>query len=424
MTQRLDVIVWILLAALLFFAPLANAPALRHLLAFGLILLLPAFVFRRRISLGTLLPFLPWVLMAFLSATWSVAPRKTLADALWSALAPTVCFLMAAHVRIPRVTNARLLPAWRLAPQMGFFLAVIAMSVAGAVSHLGLDVTLPGWLHATYPGRGVASTIAVAAIVTAVWLVASSFGMQSRSRLVESMGLVLIIVSIVLGSLGDNRMFWLACIAAMATVMLLSMKRMTAAGWMMIVVAMAIVATGIFYAFVVAKHGLVGLKDYRTIMLNTFVGDPRWVIWAEWLKLVAEQPFLGQGYGFRSLAMVGAMYIPKDIPGFDPSGSTHAHNVFLNVVAQTGLVGLVSYLAMLAALFKAGWQGLRKNPAARIASIAMLALLAGAIAKSLTDDFLFDPGGIVIWTLLGLFVREAGTFAKHETITDERIRTA
>lgn len=99
----------------------------------------------------------------------------------------------------------------------------------------------------------------------------------------------------------------------------------------------------------------VGLVDVRTIEVNdrTFAIVERLAHWYAAVGMFADFPWLGGGIG--NYAARYPMY--KLPPWDDPLG--HAHNIYLNFAAETGLVGLTAYLLFWAAALWLAWRAVR-----------------------------------------------------------------
>ncbi|MGH2544899.1 MAG: O-antigen ligase family protein, partial [Ardenticatenaceae bacterium] len=76
----------------------------------------------------------------------------------------------------------------------------------------------------------------------------------------------------------------------------------------------------------------VGITDQNFAVIE------RLAHWQAAYEMWADEPWLGQGVG-NYAAVYPAYYIP---PWEEPLG--HAHNLFLNTLAEAGLIGLVAYL--------------------------------------------------------------------------------
>ncbi|MEQ7873273.1 hypothetical protein ABDK56_04625 [Sphingomonas sp. ASV193] len=119
---------------------------------------------------------------------------------------------------------------------------------------------------------------------------------------------------------------------------------------------------------------------------HPFYPAVRWLAWSDALRLWAAHPLVGTG-------LTGG---PVSVDYLDPGGAWHnvtdAHDVYLNIAAQTGLVGLAG-LALLI-----GWVtvSLRGNGLGATLALAWLAAFA---AEGLTGSY---EDARHLWVLLGL----------------------
>jgi O-antigen ligase len=109
--------------------------------------------------------------------------------------------------------------------------------------------------------------------------------------------------------------------------------------------------------------------------------DDRIEIWRATPAMIAERPFLGAGHG--NFPDISPKFALSDVGGlaFD-----HAHNLFLNVAVELGLIGLAVLLVLLVLLFRASRRALadRSAPLYPLA-LAASASLAGVLVNSLTE---------------------------------------
>jgi O-antigen ligase len=97
--------------------------------------------------------------------------------------------------------------------------------------------------------------------------------------------------------------------------------------------------------------GVVLLPDmYRARIASITLGDSslrlRYAVWEEGLAMAAQRPLLGVGIGtFSEHHALGA-----------PAARRSSHNIFVEVLAETGVVGLLAYVWMLAAAGRALWR--------------------------------------------------------------------
>jgi O-antigen ligase len=112
--------------------------------------------------------------------------------------------------------------------------------------------------------------------------------------------------------------------------------------------------------------------------------------WVAALRMWEMQPWLGVGPGNYAV-----VYASVALPRWDdPLG--HAHNIYLNVLAETGIVGLLAFGFMWLAL--GGWvvrQALRpRDPFAHALAVGVAGVLAHLAAHSVFDN-LFVQGMVV-----------------------------
>ncbi|MGH9576686.1 MAG: O-antigen ligase family protein, partial [Terriglobales bacterium] len=124
--------------------------------------------------------------------------------------------------------------------------------------------------------------------------------------------------------------------------------------------------------------------------------DLRPRIWAAALEEWRKAPWLGQGFGREIAARQLRVLTPT---GGGHPDVLHAHNLFLNIVVQLGVVGLALFAAILTFTAREFVASLRE-PAAAPAGILGLSVLAGFLVKNLTDDFMHRHNALVFWAVI------------------------
>lgn len=146
--------------------------------------------------------------------------------------------------------------------------------------------------------------------------------------------------------------------------------------------------TGTLYELSGAMHG----------QLEDSFGSSRILIWRSVLALVPERPLLGGGPGTLALRleMSFSRYVPETGQTLS-SFVDNAHNEYLRLLADTGALGLLSYLALLLCAFA---RCLRRRGVRPVSSALLLSLVCYCI-----QDF-FGLGLCLVsplfWILLGL----------------------
>ena len=394
-----DLGVWAILTLLGVCAVLANAPAPRRVfLSLALLAWIVEWFQRSRIRSSSLL-FIPWLLVVLLSTTWSLAPMTTGVDALQEVISPIVAGLLASSLA-SRLEHRHLWWPFVLLAIAAFF------SVLGALhAHIGFWPSTPEWLAGAYAGRGVASTLGVFLSLVGVAFLALNWTRQTGTqRRLLFLGCCLLMLGLLMGTLGHNRMFWFALLIGLLPWLLLlgrgSLKRKLGLGGGLLVVFVA----GTIYSSYVAKTQFEPAAEQVVTQIGaSYASDPRWLLWQSWLPVVEERPLAGFGYGSRILPMIGTERVSTGSPALDVAAKHHAHNVLFNIVIQTGLAGLFCFLIALFGVWRLAFGDAQLAGSAAIKwRVAAISLLLGGLSKSMTDDFFWGPAGVVMWLLIGI----------------------
>lgn len=174
------------------------------------------------------------------------------------------------------------------------------------------------------------------------------------------------------GGLGEllslSRAAWLGLLAGLGVTSL--------AGRRTVVGLLVLVALGILVGLPAVAYGLVPaevterlaplsayftLPDprYEAIRPDNYAILERMAYWyAAWFMFV-DNPFRGVGPG-----NFGVSYERFAVRGWEtlPALATHAHNYYLNVLAETGIPGLIAHLGLLVGLLASGIGAIRTNP--------------------------------------------------------------
>ncbi|MEO8485359.1 MAG: O-antigen ligase family protein [Betaproteobacteria bacterium] len=200
----------------------------------------------------------------------------------------------------------------------------------------------------------------------------------------------------------ENRMVWLALLAALAVLGIggaLRWPRPWRERGGMRALAIVLLALVLASAFAeVALRKAEATQSPPASIERSVADDPRLLIWPLVRDRIAEHPWIGHGFG-------------KEILGSELSRAlgdatlTHAHNAFASVWLQTGAIGLALFVAVLAA---AAWRfagyARSRDDALALVGIVGLAILAGVVVKNLTDDFFVRTNARFLWAVVALLV--------------------
>ena len=121
-------------------------------------------------------------------------------------------------------------------------------------------------------------------------------------------------------------------------------------------------ATGLLPSSIVSRltttaTELVTISDVRGVAIypSNYAVIERLAHWQAAINMAADSPLLGVGLGSYEVVYDNYRLINWE----EPLG--HAHNLYLNMLAETGIVGLAAYLAFWLAILRLTWS-LRRHP--------------------------------------------------------------
>jgi O-antigen ligase len=236
-------------------------------------------------------------------------------------------------------------------------------------------------------------------------------GFGGGARLVAA-GLALLALLVVTARMTDNRVVWIALFAVFATACCATALRWpqaftrTPVRW---IAPLAVLLLVLALAFADVLEERASGAGPASDVAASIERDPRLTLWEHVMERIAERPLTGYGFGRRILA--GPLAEEMGDPLL-----AHAHNVFASQWLQTGLVGMLAFTAFLGALALRYLRFVRsRDDTLAFVGVAGLALLAGFVAKDITDDFLFRSNAKELWAttamLLGYGMRRERTLA-------------
>jgi putative inorganic carbon (HCO3(-)) transporter len=141
------------------------------------------------------------------------------------------------------------------------------------------------------------------------------------------------------------------------------------------------------------------MPDVRGVIVtdDNFAVVERLAHWQAALEMLDDHPLLGVGIGNYV-----PVYPSYALPGWkDPLG--HAHNYYLHIAAEAGLLGLGAYLVLVLACFWHAWRALRRVSGRRQGIVlGILGVLAAFAVHSLFDNLYVHGMNMHLAILLGL----------------------
>jgi hypothetical protein len=382
----------------------------------------------REIPFPLPLPLGLWAGWALLSTVWSADPQATLHAWLDEIAYPGVCFFAFWLLGREAVHQRRM--------QAASWLACGALAVASVVGFHFLDPAAPkpGLLH-FYARVGHTSTVALMAI--------SVFAAMAAVRNTRLPGSVGILFCIVIGAATLNRFFWVA-LAVVGIVLLWpgagGARESRRRAYLMLGALLMAVACATLLSNHVRLTTLMPAAIAQGSGANLMQGpadaspsapptadsrrtanggaprnlferldhlggidaatshDTRPKIWAFYASQVHKHPWLGVGFGKPLPALAYGRLVPAALYKLDENVKTHAHNLFLNTLLQTGVIGLALQLVLFASIGRRFYAVRAARP---VLCRAGLALLFGMLAKNMTDDFMWQSTALMFWACCG-----------------------
>lgn len=217
-----------------------------------------------------------------------------------------------------------------------------------------------------------------------------------------------------------SRGAWLGTLGAIATIVLLAgpRSRGIALGGALAIVPLALSGgTSRLPADIRDRLGSIlggdGTADVRTafVTAENFAILERRSHWEAGLRMFAEHRALGVGLGNYNLH-----YTEFNVSPTFMLSQGHAHNYYIHVAAESGLIGLGAYLVLLAAIILTGLRALwvlraGRDPFARAVVIAGLAVVVAVAIHNIFENLHVLSLGIQLSTVWALITNARRGFA-------------
>jgi exopolysaccharide production protein ExoQ len=341
---------------------------------FGIALLLTIYTrtsFRQvAVIVIPLAPILIWIL---LSATWSDFPDVTLKRAVRTTMETGTAILLAVAYR----DQYRLLRVSYFA-----FCSIIAIDIA-LLAMPELSFSPDGYTGVHYHKNDTAIFYLLA---FPIFLLAFIDPKIFYLRLVSGSFALCCLVFLVLSQSKTSLPVLPLCLAI--TFGLISMRRLGAQYPVVIVFVIACI-TAIVALFITA----VGLDNFLSFFVEDLTFSGRTAIWNYTMALFWERPILGQGFG--AIWNVGVYSLSQQQILNINFVLKHAHNGFIGILAELGIVGLVLTIGFLFTTLWRLWARISKENVNRINFIAIYALFANCLIN--TTEVTFFQLGSNLW---------------------------
>lgn len=237
------------------------------------------------------------------------------------------------------------------------------------------------------------------------WRAGTSVKSSQITQLLAWAAAALLVAAALLASW--SRGAWLGTALA-ALCLVIALPRRLLHGLLLALAAVALVValwqTGVLPDALVSRltssvTDLVAINDVRGVDAHAgnFAVIERLAHWQAAVEMARDHPFFGVGLGNYSVRYAQYRLINWQLP------LGHAHNTYLNLLAETGVVGLLAYLAYWAVMLRIGWS-LRRHPEpfARSLGVGLLGCWIYLAAHSFFDYLFVNTLFLHIGVLLGV----------------------
>ena len=332
-----------------------------------------------------LLALLGW---GTLSVTWSEAPSETILD-VTRYLQVMILFLI-----VYSAVRTRAQAAWVL----GAFLLGAAVTAAyGLLSRPSADPAESARIASTVGDPNVLAAILVAALALALGAALALRSSPALRGAALGIGFMCLISFIYTGSRGG--------VIALAAALVVSV--LVAGRWkpQMFATALA-VAAGAVLLFAAFAPQEIRERISETTAGEVRSNEGRLTVWQVGLRMVEDQPVRGVGLGSFETSSIHYVLEPGALTRTDQVIDTPkvAHNIYLQALAEMGIVGLLLLLAVLGFPIACAVRAARNferrgDRELEIMARALVVALAGILAA---DFFVSETFNKLLWLLLGL----------------------
>lgn len=324
------------------------------------------YLFHRRFSINVrVIPLAGWFYMiwAFTSLIWTVEPTWQFASIMLQLFIMTV--LIADY--LSRFPN-------HLRPILnGYTLTSVVIAIIGIVNFFqGIDPAsgfTEGARTSGLEGQSVAhfAFYLMTALLYLIHLLLSSTTVTRTKILAASLSPVLILAILLSGTRGA----WLAIAGALA---IMYAPRMKPRQWLLLMLT-AVITIGVALQVPIVSEYV----RFRTVEAAETGGAGRLDIWKVGTTIVLDHPLRGVGLaGFDEALNYGRFSrTPFNIYLNEPFKNINAHNIYLEITAELGIIGIIPFLIWMASLIV--WRSRDDNQF--LAVTLALAMLIGGLTN-------------------------------------------
>ncbi|MBT9143840.1 MAG: hypothetical protein DDT29_02253 [Dehalococcoidia bacterium] len=217
---------------------------------------------------------------------------------------------------------------------------------------------------------------------------------------------------------------YFALTAILCLTLLLTFSR---GGWLGLLVSLLVFALlkdrrMLILILIVLLAAVALLPDVFLQRLST-IGSPRdtsnayrFRVWQESMGIIEDFPLTGVGLGHKSFMRIYPLYmLDREKSPF------HTHNSFLQILVETGIIGLFVFFWLLGSYFKRGIKAIAscRNKELKYLMMASLSVTVGILTQGMGDVIIYLPKIIILFWLNIALLFLCIKFAEQQTASAE-----
>jgi len=300
---------------------------------------------------------------------------------------------------------------------LSFFVGGIARSFGT----FGRPNSYAGYLEMIFPLAVTVALWALFALPVAVrqWRAVHGGSLaEERQAFLPLLGLLMTLAgaggtALMLGAgiiLSLSRGAWFGVAAGILVMMFLAGRRWAIGALIATVllsITLALGGSGVLPKTIQQRIGSVGssliLLDYYTVPITdaNFAVKERMAYWFGGIRMAKDYPWQGVGLG-----NYGAEYDANYFTSPFMKSQVHAHNYYIHITAETGVIGLAAYLLLIGGVLATGVGAVRRtadDPFARALALGGVGIIVAVAVHNLFEDLHVLSLGVhlsAIWALL------------------------
>jgi len=166
-----------------------------------------------------------------------------------------------------------------------------------------------------------------------------------------------------------------------------------------------ILAVLLMSPFIIPKNLKNWAKEVNYNPIEFVCGTTRITLYATAANMIRQHPVIG--VGVNTFSKNYGSYKLVEMEKYAPTEDRmYAHNNFLQMGAEVGLLGLGIFVWFLVMLFRSGWQIYKRSESEflKITALSLIACVVAFLINGLTETSLYNQIGVSFWFIVGLLL--------------------